>query len=246
MKTVMSSGHGLYVAGAGYFIQEVEEARKVVNKTKEIADLIKAGEVQVYHENSSKDKTTNVKNIVANHNNKTRELDVSVHFNSATFTNSKYTNNEVGIEVLYATDKGKPHAVALAEKLSKATGLKNRGTKLRTGLYFLNNTNKPAVLIEVCFVNSKKDVEKYQAKFQDLCIALAEYLTGGTYNPPKTEYIVRVTADVLNIREGAGTNYKVVGTLKKGDAYTIIETVGDWGRLKSGQGWICLSYTEKI
>ena len=63
-------------------------------------------------------------------------------------------------------------------------------------------------------------------------------------------YIVRVTASVLNVREGAGTNYKVVTSVKKNEAYTIVEerVVGNdvWGKLKSGAGWICLTYTQKI
>lgn len=65
-----------------------------------------------------------------------------------------------------------------------------------------------------------------------------------------TRYIVRITASVLNVRENAGTNYKVVTTVKKNEAYTIIEekVVGNavWGKLLSGAGWICLSYTTKL
>lgn len=65
-----------------------------------------------------------------------------------------------------------------------------------------------------------------------------------------TKYVVRVTASVLNVREDAGTNFKVVTTIKKNEAYTIVEEriVGNdvWGRLKSGAGWVCLTYTQKI
>jgi len=32
----------------------------------------------------------------------------------------------------------------------------------------------------------------------------------------------------------------------KGDAYTIVEEKGGWGKLKSGAGWIYLKYTQKI
>ena len=59
------------------------------------------------------------------------------------------------------------------------------------------------------------------------------------------EYLVKVTANVLNIREGAGTNYKVVGQIKDKGTYTIVETKNNWGKLKSGAGWICLEYTNK-
>lgn len=59
-------------------------------------------------------------------------------------------------------------------------------------------------------------------------------------------YLVEVTADVLNVRSGAGTNYKVVTTVKKGEVYTIVEQNNNWGKLKSGAGWICLDYTKKV
>lgn len=58
-------------------------------------------------------------------------------------------------------------------------------------------------------------------------------------------YTVKITADVLNVRAGAGTNYKVTTTVKQNDVYTIVETKGNWGKLKSGAGWICLDYTKK-
>ena len=60
-----------------------------------------------------------------------------------------------------------------------------------------------------------------------------------------TNYLVKVTADVLNVRDGAGTNYKINTTVKKNEIFTIVETKDNWGKLKSGAGWICLDYTER-
>ena len=58
-------------------------------------------------------------------------------------------------------------------------------------------------------------------------------------------YIVIVDTDVLNVRAGAGTNYKITTQVKKGEAYTIVAKSGNWGKLKSGAGWIHLGYTKK-
>ena len=73
--------------------------------------------------------------------------------------------------------------------------------------------------------------------------------TGETENKKETakstSYTVKVVADILNVRSGAGTNYKVNTTIKKNEVYTIVEEKNGWGKLKSGAGWICLSYTEK-
>lgn len=60
-----------------------------------------------------------------------------------------------------------------------------------------------------------------------------------------TNYLVRVTADVLNVRDGAGTNYRVNTTVRQNEVYTIVETQGNWGKLKSGAGWICLDYVQR-
>lgn len=60
-------------------------------------------------------------------------------------------------------------------------------------------------------------------------------------------YIVRITAQSgLNVRSGPGTNYGVVMTLAYGGGYTIVGEQNGWGKLKSGIGWICLKYTERV
>ncbi|QPA30741.1 SH3 domain-containing protein [Anoxybacillus caldiproteolyticus] len=43
-----------------------------------------------------------------------------------------------------------------------------------------------------------------------------------------------VTATTLNVREGAGTTYWVVGTLKLGDTVDVVAKVGDWYEIKFG------------
>jgi len=63
-------------------------------------------------------------------------------------------------------------------------------------------------------------------------------------------YRVKVTATGLNIRKDAGTAYAVTGVIRDKGVYTIVaeKTVSGqkWGRLKSGAGWICLTYTKKV
>ena len=59
-------------------------------------------------------------------------------------------------------------------------------------------------------------------------------------------YVVQITANVLNIRKGPGTNYPVVGQIKDKGKYTIMEVQNGFGRLKSGAGYISMKYTQKI
>ena len=65
-------------------------------------------------------------------------------------------------------------------------------------------------------------------------------------NKPTSNYLVKVTANKLNIRGGPGTNYKLQGAITDKGTYTIVDTQGRWGKLKSGVGWIYLNYTKKI
>lgn len=59
-------------------------------------------------------------------------------------------------------------------------------------------------------------------------------------------YLVKINTSVLNVRKGAGTSYSIVTTVKKNEVYTIVAEQNGWGKLKSGVGWIKLSYTVKI
>lgn len=67
-----------------------------------------------------------------------------------------------------------------------------------------------------------------------------------TTAPANNDVIVKITADVLNVRKGPGTNYPVVGVVYKNQVYTIVDTEDLWGKLKSGFGWISLKYTKRI
>ncbi len=76
--------------------------------------------------------------------------------------------------------------------------------------------------------------------------------TAGTATPVKTEgvpFLVRVKINDLYIRSGPGIYYTTRGFIPAG-AYTIVETKSanslEWGKLKSGAGWICLKYAERI
>lgn len=70
----------------------------------------------------------------------------------------------------------------------------------------------------------------------------------GATTTTTTSFKVRIKCNVLNIRKSADFNSAVVGTVKKGEVYTIVEEKNGLGRLKSGAGWISMgsAYVEKI
>lgn len=59
-------------------------------------------------------------------------------------------------------------------------------------------------------------------------------------------FLARVNSNALNIRKGPGTNYAVARVITDRGTYTIVEVSGEWGKLKSGAGWINLNYTTRV
>ncbi|WP_176527507.1 N-acetylmuramoyl-L-alanine amidase [Peribacillus butanolivorans] len=167
---VISSGHAKMVRGASGYIDEVDEARKVVPKVAEYLKELDC-KVHTFNDDASKTQRDNINTIVKYHDSKSRDLDVSVHFNAGT--------KEIGgTEVLYCTDGNKALATKVSKAISEALGIKDRGAKKRTDLGFLKGTAKPAILIEVCFVDTKSNTEAYKKNFDECCKAIAETLSG--------------------------------------------------------------------
>lgn len=173
---VISSGHGKYIRGASGYLDEVDEARKVVNR---VAELLRDGDidVEVFHDNTSHDQNTNLNTIVNYHNAQERELDVSVHFNAY-----ETTSKPMGVECLYVTQSTLAGEVSHA--VARAGGFIDRGPKKRTDLFFLNNTEEPAILIETCFCDSKADHDLYLQHFEAICQSIAEAIAGQSLAPP--------------------------------------------------------------
>ena len=183
---------------------------------------------------------------------------ISIHHNAYT---GKW-NNATGVEAfrhtLYSHKQAKELTSKLAAAISKSTGLKNRGAK--TGLLGVIATSKiPCILCEGGFMDSKNDYKvitseagqkAYAKAVADTIISYYGLKKAATKTTTKTttskEYKVKINTAVLNVREGAGVKYKVRTTVKKGEVYTIVETKGNWGKLKSGAGWISLTYTKKV
>src|SRR5262245_33125249 len=175
MKICMSSGHGKLVRGASGYLDEVDEARKVVES---VASILRDIGVQVttFHDDVSTSQNENLSRIVDFHNSKQRDLDISVHFNAY-----QTTSKAMGTECLYITQLDLADVVST--DIAEVTGLPNRGPKKRTDLYFLNNTNMPAILIETVFVDSSADADVYRARYNNVCEAIAGALSGEEIAP---------------------------------------------------------------
>jgi N-acetylmuramoyl-L-alanine amidase-like protein len=181
-RIVISSGHSNHVRGASDELDEVTEARRVVHQLA-VNLRAKGVEVKTFHDNVSTTQSLNLKTIVNYHNNQERDLDVSIHFNAYV-----ETTKPMGTECLYTSQK------ELASQISSAIalcGFINRGAKKRTDLYFLNNTEMPAILIETCFVDSTADAEIYKREFDAICESITDVLCGEKVTPAVKPDVLR-------------------------------------------------------
>ena len=195
MKVAISVGHGKYVTGASGIVSEVTEAIKVVGRVTEILKASAGVSVTSFYDETSRNQSDNIAQIVKFHNQLGAELNVSVHFNSfdpatgyVQMNGYKQVPGAMGVEVLYKTSE--PLATKLSTAIANASGLKNRGAKYRDNLGFLNQVKNQAVLIEVCFVNSVADVASYNKHFEQICQSIAVGL-GAVINPqPEAEVAI--------------------------------------------------------
>jgi N-acetylmuramoyl-L-alanine amidase len=78
---------------------------------------------------------------------------ISLHTNAST---SPAAN---GSEALVYSSPSRSASLAedILEGLNEATGLRNRGVKVRSGLYVLRKTQMPAVLVELAFISNPEE-----------------------------------------------------------------------------------------
>ena len=163
-SVVVSSGHGSLVRGASGYLDEVDEARRIVDL---VAEKLRGRDVivETFHDDTSTSQNQNLETIVKFHNSKSRQLDISVHLNAYVTTSSP-----MGTECLYKSQS--TLSAQMSAAMAEAGRFINRGPKKRTDLYFLNQTAMPAILLEICFVDSLADAELYDEHFEEICDAI--------------------------------------------------------------------------
>lgn len=112
-----------------------------------------------------------------------------------------------------------------------------------------DGTAKGSLTRHNMFANTACPGKYLQSKFPQLVKEVNARLVGDNTKPSQNTfkpYKVKINTAVLNVRAGAGTNYKINTTVKRNYIYTIVDEKNGWGKLKSGAGWIKLSYTKKV
>lgn len=162
--------HGKVACGAVGLISESLENRRV--KDLVVDELRRMG--HTVYDCTVEDGTSQsdvLNRIIRKCNAHKVDLDVSIHFNSASNAQAS------GTEVYVYSDRSK--AISTARETLNAIcslGFCNRGVKTNSKLVFLRHTSAPAMLIECCFVSSEKDVSLYNA--EEMAAAIVYGITG--------------------------------------------------------------------
>ena len=154
MKIAVRGGHCPKVTGARGIIDELTEDRKVKDSVIKYLRMIGYDVLDV----TPPDYTSSNVDLyygVSKANAWGADLFISIHFNKAY---DSY-NGAIGSEVCVYS----PFDIAQRVVNGLASlGFKNRGQKIRSGLYELRNTTTKAMIIEVCFVEATGDVALYK------------------------------------------------------------------------------------
>lgn len=201
---------------------------------------------------------------------KLNKCTLSVSFHANAYGNG--WNDANGVETLIS-NKSPGDSLKLAKLvqnyLVQGTPQKNRGVKTQS-LAMCNCATmgtQASVLVEIGFMTNLKEADLMKTdKFckeqaEEVAHGICDYL-GVKYvapsesaiqeivnevkDAPKSSYLVRINTDVLNVRAGAGTQYSITTKVRRGQVYTIVDELNGWGKLKSGAGWVKLSYTIEI
>lgn len=156
MKICVRGGHTELCTGASALINELTEDRKVKDSACKYLRQLGHTVLDVtppvnYTSSSGVDLAYGVNKA----NSFGADLFISIHFNKCY---DSY-NGALGTETcVYSENEYGKRIVSVLSSL----GFKNRGQKVRTGLYELSHTNMTSVIVETCFVEATEDVALYK------------------------------------------------------------------------------------
>lgn len=159
------AGHnpdGRVACGAVGLIKESTEARQVSDK---VITMLKILGKTVYDCTVDDGISQNdvLEKIVKKCNSHDADIDISIHFNAGR-RDQDGDGSTGGVEV-YVLPNSTLHDIAeeVCKQIASNLDIRNRGVKESSSLYVLRKTNASAMLIEVCFVDDKDDVDKYSS-----------------------------------------------------------------------------------
>lgn len=149
-----------------------------------------------------------------------------------------------------STDEAVAIKAGTALKLSKTPLFRSSTAKTasgyKTGTFYIWSDEVVKGRVRITNSKNRVGVAGQVTGWIDVAEAQANGTTVPKEEPAAVPYLVKVTATALNVRRGPGTNYGISTTIRDKGVYTIVQEQDGWGKLKSGAGWIKLSYTKKV
>lgn len=184
MKIAVRGGHCPNVPGSRGIIDELKEDRLVKNAVIKYLNQMGVSVLDVTPPDSISSSSADLSYGVNKANNWGADLFVSIHFNNAYST----YNGALGTEVCVYSEYD--IAGRVVNKMA-SLGFRNRGQKVRTGLYELKHTSMKSMIVEVCFVEATEDVALYKKVGYDyigktIAEALVNRSSGVTPTPTPT------------------------------------------------------------
>lgn len=184
MKIAVRGGHCPNVPGSRGIIDELKEDRLVKNAVIKYLNQMGVSVLDVTPPDSTSSSSADLSYGVNKANNWGSDLFVSIHFNNAYST----YNGALGTEVCVYSEYD--IAGRVVNKMA-SLGFRNRGQKVRTGLYELKHTSMKSMIVEVCFVEATEDVALYKKVGYDyigktIAEALVNRSSGVTPTPTPT------------------------------------------------------------
>ncbi len=167
----VNCGHtvsGTIGSGAVGILNESDETRRVGYALMKL--LREAGDTVIDCTNDRAESVTeNLRKICSMANARKLDLFVSIHLNSG---------GGKGCEVFTYDGRKLPQAERTLEEMAKL-GFVNRGVKDGSNLYVIRHTDAPAMLVEVCFVDTPSDAALYnETGAEKIAEAIFEGITG--------------------------------------------------------------------
>lgn len=80
---------------------------------------------------------------------------------------------------------------------------------------------------------------------------VADWLVDVTAEPAQSvaQLHLESTVDILNVRSGPSTNYKIIDKISTGRSYPLLEASGEWSKIQLADdrsGWVATQYTKTI
>lgn len=192
-----------------------------------------------------------------------RKIGMYVEEGNKSWCTSSNANDQRAVTIECASDTVHPYAMTDAVyqsliKLCTDICRRNGKTKLlwfgdkAKSLNYKPAANEMVITVHRWFANKSCPGDWLYSRLSDLAVKVTAALTGKAAPAPTPEkktdvpFIVRIAIDDLNIRTGPGVGYPRTGIYTGKGAFTIVEEKDGWGKLKSGAGWISLSYATKV